>query len=98
MLLLLEKNAIAGQYIREQIYTWYNSFIINTLLKMTQRNFTLSVSVIFLIITVLHLSRIIWDWQATLHTWNIPLWFSYVAVVVAGVLSLSGFKLSGKLK
>lgn len=42
---------------------------------------------IFGIIALLHLLRSIFSWEANIGGFNIPVWFSYVAVVVAGYLS-----------
>jgi len=44
-------------------------------------------SVIFGIVAALHLLRSIFSWEANIGGFNIPVWFSYVAVVVAGYLS-----------
>ena len=44
-------------------------------------------AVIFGIIAVLHLLRSILSWEANIGGFNVPVWYSYVAVVVAGYLS-----------
>ena len=45
------------------------------------------VSIIFAIIAVLHLIRSVFSLPATISNFNIPLYFSYLAVVVFGFLS-----------
>jgi len=44
-------------------------------------------SAIFGLIALLHLLRSVFSWPAVIGTFNVPVWFSYVAVVVAGYLS-----------
>jgi len=44
-------------------------------------------SVIFGVIALLHLLRAIFSWPARIGNFDVPLWFSYVAVVAAGYLS-----------
>ena len=63
---------------------------------MQQKNYFLTVSTIFSIIFVLHFLRIILGWEATIGDWSIPMWFSWVAVILAGYLAYSGFKLGKK--
>ena len=86
------------RYNRVSKSVWYTFLIIILHFDMTQRTFTLSASYLLLIVTLVHLGRSIGGWQVVIHTWQIPLWFSYIVVVVAGILALQGLKLSGKLK
>lgn len=65
---------------------------------MNQRTFTLSASVVFLVISIVHLVRVIEGWEAMVAGWSVPLWFSYVAACILGYLALCGLKLSGKLR
>ena len=44
-------------------------------------------AVIFGIIALLHLLRSILSWPARIADFDLPLWLSYIAVVVAGYLS-----------
>jgi len=53
-------------------------------------------AVIFGLIALLHLLRSILSWQASIANWNVPLWLSYVAVVVAGYLSWHMYSASKK--
>ncbi len=64
---------------------------------MKKEPFILITSSIFLLITLLHLTRVIAGWQVTIHGWVLPLSLSYLAVLIAGLLALHGFKLAGKL-
>lgn len=49
---------------------------------------------IFLIITVLHALRLIYGWQIVIGTLTIPLWISWLALIIAGLLSYTGLRLS----
>jgi hypothetical protein len=49
---------------------------------------------VFLIVAVLHLLRIIFGWPARIGGLDIPLWASWLALVVAGALAYFGFRLS----
>ena len=44
-------------------------------------------SAVFGIIALLHLLRSIFSWDARIANFDIPVWFSYIAVVVAGYLA-----------
>lgn len=51
---------------------------------------------IFLVITFLHLSRIIWSWQVVMGGWVVPMWVSWIGIAAAGFLAFQGIKLSKK--
>ena len=63
---------------------------------MNQRAYTLTTSVIFLVIGILHLLRIIFGWKAAIGGGAVPMWASWVALVVAGFLGYEGFRLARK--
>ncbi|MBI4252760.1 hypothetical protein HY623_01095 [Candidatus Uhrbacteria bacterium] len=48
---------------------------------------------LFLIIFVFHLLRVIYGWEAAIAGWSVPMWLSWVAVLVSGFLSAYGFRL-----
>ena len=51
---------------------------------------------IFGLIALLHLLRSILGWPAVIGTFNVPLYFSYIGVVVAGYLSWLMYNASRK--
>lgn len=53
-------------------------------------------SVVFGIIALLHFLRSIFSWPASIGTFNVPVWFSYIAVIVAGYLSWQMFSAGKK--
>ena len=61
---------------------------------MDKNKLLLIASVIFGVVGFLHLLRSIFGWEAVIGNFNVPLYFSYIAVVVAGYLSFSMYKAS----
>ncbi len=63
---------------------------------MTKNNFTYAVSFLFLIIGIVHALRLFNAWEAQIGDFTVPIWASWVAVLVAFYLSFQGFKLAKK--
>ena len=59
---------------------------------MTIRTFCTLAAAIFALIALLQLIRIVMGWSVTLNGVDVPLWVSWIAVAVAGALSLVGFR------
>lgn len=59
---------------------------------MSQKKFYLTTGSIFLVIAVLHLLRIFNSWSATINNFVVPMWASWLAVIIAGCLSYQGLK------
>ncbi len=51
---------------------------------------------IFLIVGIAHLVRALAGWDLTIGSMMVPLWMSWVALIVALLLSYFGFRLVGK--
>lgn len=51
---------------------------------------------IFGIVTLGHALRLILHWPVQLAAWTVPMWLSWVAIVVAGVLCIWSFRLAGR--
>jgi len=49
---------------------------------------------LFLAIAALHLTRIVYGWEATLNGYSMPNWASWLGVIVAGCLAYHGLKLA----
>lgn len=58
---------------------------------MTKTYITITTAV-FALITVLHLARIVYGWEAMIGGVEIPMWASWLAVLAAGALALKGWK------
>ncbi len=60
---------------------------------MNGRTYALVTGVVFLVIAVLHLLRLIFGWQAAIGGGSVPMWASWVALLIAGYLMYEGFRL-----
>jgi hypothetical protein len=60
---------------------------------MTVRAYALTSSIIFFVVAILHLLRLVFQWNAVVGGWEFPMWASIVGVVLAGFLSFAGFRL-----
>lgn len=60
---------------------------------MNQKTFSLIASVIFLLIGLLHALRLALGWDAVVNTWAVPMWVSWVALVITLYLASEGFRL-----
>ncbi|MEK9183950.1 MAG: hypothetical protein AAB890_02660 [Patescibacteria group bacterium] len=57
---------------------------------MNQKTYYGLTGTIFSLITLLHLSRILMGWEANIGGWDVPMWLSWLAVVIAGYLAYTG--------
>lgn len=53
-------------------------------------------SAVFALVAILHALRIINQWEAVIGGWNVPMWLSGLAIVLASILSVIGYKISYK--
>ena len=58
------------------------------------KTYLLVASVAFLLVAVAHATRIACGSTLIFGSWNVPMWASYVGVILAGGLSFQGFKLA----
>ena len=63
---------------------------------MSKQMYYRTVSVIFLIISVMHVLRLAKGWEAVIAGVEIPLWASGVAAIIAGYLAVRGWQFSKK--
>ena len=61
---------------------------------MSQKSFFLVAGLIFLLVAVAHALRLALGWHVTLGCWTVPMWVSWVALVIAGFLAYKGLRLS----
>ena len=45
-------------------------------------------------VALAHLLRLVYGWAAQINAWGVPLWVSWVGLVVAGVLCIWAFALT----
>ena len=63
---------------------------------MNQKTFSLVASVIFLLITLGHLSRLVFKWSVSLGGWAVPFWVNWVAMLIFSYLAYEGFRQARK--
>ena len=57
---------------------------------MTQKSFYAVAGLVFLAVGTLHLIRVLYGWDVRIHTLDMPMWVSYLAIVLAGYLAHYG--------
>jgi hypothetical protein len=65
---------------------------------MDQRAYNIVTAVLFLIVAALHLVRVILGWPARIGGLDIPLWASWLAILVTGGFAYCGFRLSASAR
>ena len=63
---------------------------------MKNKTYVVLSGIIFLAIAVLHGLRLYYGWEAVIGGVLVPLWVSWIAIVVAGALAYSAFQLVEK--
>lgn len=61
---------------------------------MDQKTFALVAGVIFALVALLHVLRLFMGWPIVIGGWSVPMWLSWVGLVVAGGLSVLGLRLA----
>ena len=61
---------------------------------MTEKTFATIAAVIFALVALLHLLRLVMGWSVVIDSWTVPMWVSWVGLVVAGGLSYYGGRLA----
>ena len=64
------------------------------MLKMTKSNFVLIDSVMFTLLGLAHLVRALMGWEITVGSYVVPVWLSWVSILIALYLGVQGFMLS----
>ena len=60
---------------------------------MKQGVYLLVTSSIFALIAILHTLRLFYGWKVTMEEWTVPVWVSWVGLLLAGYLACQGFLL-----
>lgn len=63
---------------------------------MNSKQYLQITSVIFIAISLLHGLRLYRGWEAVIADWSMPIWLSWLALVIAAFLAISGIKLAKK--
>ncbi len=59
---------------------------------MSQHLYIIITVVIFLVISVVHMFRLVLGWKATLNNGPVPMWLSWVAIPIFGYLTYQGLQ------
>lgn len=59
---------------------------------MSQQLYIIITVVIFLVISVMHIFRLVLGWKATLNNSPVPIWLSWVAIPIFGFLTYQGLR------
>lgn len=65
-------------------------------MNMTASNYFHVTGTIFGVIGLLHVLRLLFGWEAQIGGFVVPVWFSVLAVLVAGYLTWNAFQLEQK--
>ena len=60
------------------------------------RTYIQTTGVVFAIVALAHVVRLVLDWPAQVAGWAVPIWISWVAILVAGALCVWAFRLVGR--
>ncbi len=60
---------------------------------MSHKTFTRIASAIFLLITLAHLSRLVFKWSVSLGGWAVPFWVNWAAMLIFAYLAYEGVRL-----
>jgi hypothetical protein len=61
---------------------------------MDAKTFSLVAGVIFAVVALFHLARIYMAWPVMIGDWSVPMWVSWIGLVVAGGLAFFGLRLA----
>jgi hypothetical protein len=64
---------------------------------MNRETFCIVAGVIFAVVALLHLLRIYMDWPVVIGDWSAPMWVSWIALVVAGILAIWGLAFAARV-
>ena len=63
---------------------------------MDRKMFSVAAGVIFAVVALFHLVRIYMDWPVMIGDWSVPMWASWIGLVVAGGLAFFGLRLAAR--
>jgi hypothetical protein len=63
---------------------------------MDQRKFCIVAAAVFALVALVHLLRILMNWPIVIGTWSVPMWLSWIGLIVAGGLSVFGFRVAAR--
>jgi len=61
---------------------------------MSEKTYAAIAAAIFGLVALLHLLRLLMGWSIVIEAWTVPMWLSWIGLVVAGALSYFGARLA----
>lgn len=61
---------------------------------MDQKTFSIAAGVIFAVVALFHLVRIYMGWPVMIGDWSVPMWLSWIGLIIAGGLAFFGMSLA----
>jgi len=65
---------------------------------MTPRTYSLIPGIIFSLVALLHALRLLRGWHVVIGDLSVPVWVSWLGLVIAGYLAYQGFQLSRRIR
>ncbi len=59
---------------------------------MNAKSFSTLAGAMFSLGALVHASRLIWEWPIVIGGWNIPIWVSWIGILVGGTLGWLGLR------
>ena len=59
---------------------------------MDQKTFSIAAGVIFAVVALFHLVRIYMGWPVMIGDWSVPMWLSWIGLIIAGGLAFFGMQ------
>ncbi|MBI2635180.1 MAG: hypothetical protein HYW79_01395 [Parcubacteria group bacterium] len=60
---------------------------------MKTKTYFITVLTVFVVVASVHFLRIVFGWSARIGARDVPMWVSWLAVIIAGTLAYHGFRL-----
>jgi hypothetical protein len=61
---------------------------------MDQKQFSIAAGVIFAVVALFHFVRIYMGWSVIIGDWSVPIWVSWIGLIIAGGLAFFGLSLA----
>ena len=65
---------------------------------MTPRTYSIIAGIIFSLVALLHALRLLRGWHVVIGDLSVPVWVSWLGLVIAGYLAYQGFQLSRRIR
>ena len=65
---------------------------------MTPRTYSLIAGIIFSLVALLHALRLLRGWHVVIGDLSLPVWVSWLGIVIAGYLAYQGFRLGRRIR